>query len=173
MPTGRCLDDCAHGKLPYGTNQPGVAISYTITTVTDDTQQSMTTQLSQSAHMALQLPYSVFGLGRNWNFVDTLNVGIPHKNSNKSTHTEDYTRTFTQIIPNSQVIVIPYPLDEPNLWINKLFITPSKALKMTAGALIATCLFVICIIAILHYQERKQDRREKLQESQRFHFDAM
>ena len=35
------------------------------------------TQLSQSAHFALQLPYTVFGLGQTPNFVDTLSVGIP------------------------------------------------------------------------------------------------
>lgn len=34
-------------------------------------------QLSQSAHMALQLPYSVLGLGRSANFLDHLYVGIP------------------------------------------------------------------------------------------------
>ena len=169
--TGRCLNDCPLKSLPYGTNQPGAAISYSITTATGDTQESRATQLCQSAHMALQLPYTVFGLGRNWNFVDKLEVGIPKIQN--TTEKSDRASTFTQIIPNSQVIVFPYPLNNPSLWVNKLFITPSKAMKMTAGALIATCLFVASIICVLHYRERQQDRREKLQESQRFHFDAM
>lgn len=34
-------------------------------------------QLSQSAHLALQLPYTVLGLGRSANFLDHLFVGIP------------------------------------------------------------------------------------------------
>jgi integrin alpha FG-GAP repeat containing protein 1 len=34
-------------------------------------------QLSQSAHLALQLPYNVLGLGRSANFLDHLYVGIP------------------------------------------------------------------------------------------------
>jgi hypothetical protein len=38
-------------------------------------------QLSQSAYMPLQLPYSVFGLGQTPNFVDTLEVGIPTNTS--------------------------------------------------------------------------------------------
>ena len=40
-------------------------------------QVSMAGQLSQSAHMALQLPYTIFGLGRNWNFVEFLQVKEP------------------------------------------------------------------------------------------------
>lgn len=35
-------------------------------------------QLSQTAHYALQLPYTVFGLGQTPNFVETIRVGIPH-----------------------------------------------------------------------------------------------
>lgn len=34
-------------------------------------------QLSQSAHLSLQLPYTVLGLGRSANFLDHLYVGIP------------------------------------------------------------------------------------------------
>lgn len=34
-------------------------------------------QLSQSAHLSLQLPYTVLGLGRSANFLDHLFVGIP------------------------------------------------------------------------------------------------
>ena len=37
----------------------------------------LATQLTQSAHFALQLPYTVFGLGRTPNFVDQMFVGIP------------------------------------------------------------------------------------------------
>ena len=40
-------------------------------------------QLSQSAYLPLQLPYSVFGLGQTPNFIDKLEVGIP-KNSDVS-----------------------------------------------------------------------------------------
>jgi len=35
-------------------------------------------QLTQSAYFSLQLPFTVFGLGQTPNFVDTLQVGIPH-----------------------------------------------------------------------------------------------
>lgn len=41
-------------------------------------------QLSQSAHLALQLPYNVLGLGRSANFLDHLYVGIPRPSGEKA-----------------------------------------------------------------------------------------
>lgn len=143
-------------------------MTYTITTATGGFQKSRATQLSQTAYNALQLPYTVFGLGRNWNFVEVLRVGIP-KGNNSVTQSS----SFTQIIPNSQLVVIPYPREHPDLWVSKLFITPSKAMLMTAAALIGTCLFVAAIIGILHRREMQQDKREKQQDAHKFHFDAM
>lgn len=149
-------------------------------------------QLAQSSHFALQLPFVMLGLGMNWNFVDKLTIGLPsirrlpenplkpQRNGSlfalEGTWGEEkapLTSTFTQIIPNSQLVVIPYPKNRPSLWITKLFITPSKAMLMTGGALVATCLFVAGIIGILHLKEKQQDRKEKWQQAQRFHFDAM
>ena len=190
VPSGRCYSECAYHNMPYGTSPAGPTFRYTITTGDKGIQTSVATQLSQSAHMALQLPYTLFGLGRNWNFVETLEVALPikmgHNNpfrsySNRSDITDlpimdplfPSIRNFTQIIPNSQVIVIPYPLSDPDRWVNKLYITPSKALKLTAAALVGVCTLVACIIAVLHYQEKKEDKKEKLQQAQTFHFDAM
>ncbi|KAK4298771.1 hypothetical protein Pmani_028908 [Petrolisthes manimaculis] len=168
--TGHCYgDDCPLKNIPYGTNQPGPSITYTITTATGGPQWSRATQLSQTAHTALQLPYTLFGLGRNWNFVEVMQVGIP-KSKNHSQTLKGY---FTQIIPNSQLIVIPNPIDRPNDWVSKLFITPSKAMLMTAGALVGTCVFVAAIIGILHHRDMQQDKREKQQNAHKFHFDAM
>ncbi|VDN35872.1 unnamed protein product [Dibothriocephalus latus] len=42
-----------------------------------------------------------------------------------------------------------------------------------AITLIATCVLLIIIISVLQYLEMRADRQEQLQESQRFHFDAM
>lgn len=169
IPTGRCYgEDCALNNIAYGTNQPGPSITYSITTATGSNQCSKATQLHQSAHHSLQLPYTVFGLGRNWNFVEVMKVGIPRGNNSVT-----LTSSFTQIIPNSQLIVIPYPKENPDRWVSKLFITPSKAMLMTAGALIGTCLFVAAIIGVLHHREKQQDKREKQQEAHKFHFDAM
>ncbi|XP_057258177.1 T-cell immunomodulatory protein isoform X1 [Pezoporus wallicus] len=126
-------------------------------------------QLSQSAHYALQLPYNVLGLGRSANFLDHLYVGIPRPLGEKSPRKQEW----TAIIPNSQLIVIPYPHNVPRSWSAKLYLTPSNIVLLTAIALIGVCVFILAIIGILHWQEKKADDREKRQEAHRFHFDAM
>lgn len=101
-------------------------------------------------------------MGRTPNFVDTLTVGL----SNRS-------RDWTQIIPNSQMVVIPWPTDEPTKWKAQLFVTPSKLILMSVAGLTGLCGIITLIILGLYWKERQEDKKERLQESHRFHFDAM
>ncbi len=78
-----------------------------------------------------------------------------------------------QIIPNSQLYVIPHPTNDPSQWEAKLFITPSRSIMFTALALLGTCVVISVVAVLLHIRERRLDRREMLQTAQRFHFDAM
>ena len=41
-------------------------------------------QFSQTAHFALQTPYTVFGLGQTPNFIDELSVGLPLRDNQVS-----------------------------------------------------------------------------------------
>lgn len=161
-------------EVPYGTNMPGQMVCYKTKrsgpTVADGfaTVSSCAAQLAQSAHTAMSLPYSTFGLGgQSPNYIETMYVNV----SNAS----DYSRsqTWQQIIPNSQMYVIPHPPLDPEAWKLKLFITPSRNILFTAIGLMATCLVVVLIILIFHWRDKVQDRKEKLQEANRFHFDAM
>lgn len=165
--TGLCYKHCKNGKIPYGTNLPGPQITYKTTTQDGNTQVASSAQLSQSGHFSLQLPYSIFGLGRTPNFVDAMTVGMSWPDPKYRS------KEWTQIIPNSQVVVIPSPLGEPSKWIAKLFVTPSKLVLLTALALLGTCVLISGIIAALHWKERREDKKEKLQEAHKFHFDAM
>ncbi|KAK4813957.1 hypothetical protein QYF61_003691 [Mycteria americana] len=61
---------------------------------------------------------------------------------------------WTAIIPNSQLIVIPYPHNVPRSWSAKLYLTPSNIVLLTAIALIGVCVFILAIIGILHWQEK-------------------
>lgn len=145
-----------------GGNLPGPSISYSTTTQEGDPRVAVTAQLPQSAHFSLGLPYTIFGLGRTPNFVDTLTVGIAGKS-----------KAWTQIIPNSQMVVIPSPLNQTSKWRAQLFITPSKMILLSVVALTGTCGLITAIIGALYWKERREDRIEKLQEAHRFHFDAM
>lgn len=149
-------------RRTYGTNLPGPSVSYRTTTQEGDEQHGASAQLPQSGHNALGLPFTIFGLGRTPNFVDTLTVGLSGQS-----------RSWTQIIPNSQMVVIPWPAKEPTKWRAQLFVTPSKLILMSVAALTAICGLITIIIAALYWKERKEDRKERLQESHRFHFDAM
>ncbi|XP_065155827.1 T-cell immunomodulatory protein [Atheta coriaria] len=149
-------------RRTYGTNLPGPTISYSTTTQEGNTRHAMSTQLPQSAHFSLNLPYNIFGLGRAPNFVEIVTVGL-----------SNHSRLWTQIIPNSQIVIVPWPPAEPAKWKAQLFVTPSKLILMSVAALTGVCGFIIIIIGALHWKERQDDKKERLSESNRFHFDAM
>eukprot|EP00058_Branchiostoma_floridae_P008635 XP_002594123.1 hypothetical protein BRAFLDRAFT_118775 [Branchiostoma floridae] len=165
--SGLCFSDCKSGK-PYGVNQPGPLVWYKTTGSDGTTQTSSAAQLSQTAHLALQLPYTVFGLGRTPNFVDELWVEIPAPPGK-----EPRVRRWTSIIPNSQLIIIPQPMDQPDQWLNKLLVTPGQQALLTAGALLGTCMFIAGIVGGLHWKERRHDQKERRQEAHHFHFEAL
>uniref|UniRef100_A0A7N5ZSI0 T-cell immunomodulatory protein TIP C2 domain-containing protein n=1 Tax=Anabas testudineus TaxID=64144 RepID=A0A7N5ZSI0_ANATE len=165
--SGLCSNNCPED--PFGVNQPGPYVMYTTVDSNGYLKNASAGQLSQSAHFSLQLPYTVLGLGRSANFLDHLYVGIPQQPG----QTEIRKQQWTAIIPNSQLIVIPYPHNKPRSWSAKLYLTPSNSVLLTAIALIGVCVFILVIIGILHWQEKKADDREKRQEAHRFHFDAM
>lgn len=167
--SGLCSNDCPEDVKPFGVNQPGPYVMYTTMDSNGELKNASAGQLSQSAHFSLQLPYTVLGLGRSANFLDHLFVGIPRKPG----ETDIRKQEWTAIIPNSQLIVIPFPHNEPRSWSAKLYLTPSNSVLLTAIALIGVCVFILVIIGILHWQEKKADDREKRQEAHRFHFDAM
>ncbi|XP_030764166.1 T-cell immunomodulatory protein [Sitophilus oryzae] len=149
-------------RRTYGTNLPGPSVSYKTTTQDGNLRHGLSSQLPQSAHFSLNLPYTIFGLGRTPNFVDSVTVGLSHNYKN-----------WTQIIPNSQMVVIPWPVNEPGRWKAQLFVTPSKLILMSVAALTAVCGMITVIIGVLHWKERQEDKKERLSESHRFHFDAM
>lgn len=149
-------------KRTYGTNLPGPSIAYRTTTQDGSPRNAIAAQLPQSAHFSLNLPYTTFGLGRTPNFVDALTIGVGGKS-----------REWPQIIPNSQMVVIPNPIAEPSRWKAQLFVTPSKLILLSAAALTGTCGLITAIILGLYWKERREDKIEKLQEAHRFHFDAM
>lgn len=149
-------------RRTYGTNLPGPSISYKTTTQEGQLRHGVSAQLPQSAHFSLSLPYTIFGLGRTPNFVDYVTVGL-----------SDHSKFWTQIIPNSQMVVIPWPVHEPWKWKAQLFVTPSKLILMSVAALTAVCGMITVIIGVLHWKERQEDKKERLSESHRFHFDAM
>lgn len=137
-----------NSKLTFGTNLPGPKIGYNTWSQEGTYRTGVCAQLPQSAYFALQLPYSIFGLDRTPNFVDTLNVGL-----------SGYSRSWTQIIPNSQIVVIPKPPNDPSQWKAQLFVTPSKVILKSVFVLTAIIVIIIGCVLYLHWRERN-DRQD-------------
>ena len=66
-------------EQPYGVSYAGAAVKYTITETDGSVRVHQGMQLAQSAYMALQTPYNLFGLGRTNNYVDYLYVGVTRR----------------------------------------------------------------------------------------------
>lgn len=60
----------------HGTNLPGPSIRYEITTEDGEFRRAMAVQLPQSAHFALDLPFTTFGLGRTPSFIELLTIRV-------------------------------------------------------------------------------------------------
>lgn len=173
---GRCdttgRDVCPFQNLPYGIGYPGALIKIETTSVEYQKVQFYSSQLSQTSYMSLQLPYVIIGLGSTPNFIEHLTVGIlSYSVSNR--RLESANKEWTQIIPNSQLVINPNPRTVPYYWKMQLFITPSKNILMTFISLGSTMIWLVVIIGILQYREKKMDEKERKLESQRFHFDGL
>jgi integrin alpha FG-GAP repeat containing protein 1 len=166
--SGLCFEDCSNGRsepsldpnssyqnVAYGTNQPGPNVCYELVDTQGYKRHACSGQLSQSANFALQMPYAIFGLGSTPNFVDILTATIPSPGSDKKR-----TQSWTQIVPDAQVVLIPHPPDQPHLWRMKLFLTPSDIVLSTLITLAVICIVLILLIAILHRREILEDIAE-------------
>lgn len=169
---GTCsIDECPHKNLPYGLNYPGALVRMETSSYEYQKVVLYATQLSQSSHMSLQLPYTIFGLGATPNFVEELKVGFLALSKNYNI--KGIGKEWRQIIPNSQLVINPFPRHKPSQWKMQLFITPSKNILKTAISLAITMIILIIAISILQFREKKMDEKERKAESQRFHFDGL
>ena len=148
-----------------GLNQPGVSYQfYTSQPVSwsifpegsqwtwDTPKQARTSvQLSQSGYSPLQMPYVMVGLGQTRDYVTELQVGIPSAQL----------RAFAQaIIPNSRLVVTPYPYELPAEWTLMLYLEPRQQFYVAVAILGALGLIGL-IILILELRERAADASEK------------
>ncbi|KAI2810627.1 T-cell immunomodulatory protein [Blomia tropicalis] len=153
--TGLCLGPCPNDKVPYGTNYAGPFVCYETFDIDGHLIKGCSTQLSQSSYFALQMPYSVFGLGEAPNFVENVIASVPSGDVASVRKSK-----WTQIVPDAQIVLIPYPPNETIYWICKLFYTPSSIVFSTLATLAVLCGVLIIIILILHRKEVMEDISE-------------
>uniref|UniRef100_A0A5K3F2X2 Integrin alpha FG-GAP repeat containing 1 n=1 Tax=Mesocestoides corti TaxID=53468 RepID=A0A5K3F2X2_MESCO len=171
LTTGRCgsPSDCPGGVLPYGLPGYGFRASYETQGADGSRIHSSAVFVTSACCGALQLPFTIFGFGDFANYVENVPVSIPAPTNETRTH------KLTFIVPNAQVVVVPNPIETPSDWQTKLFLEPLYDMKViyVAITLLVTCVVLIVVVTVLQCLEVRSDQQEKLQESQRFHFDAM
>ena len=113
------------------------------------------TQQSMTQCQSLQLPRVHFGLGRTYSYIQDYATGFRTLGGSLTKH-----QWTSFLIPNSQVVAVPYPLDDPSSWEIKLFLSPSKYQTLLLIAL-GTALTVIGVpIVFLKWKEMQSDKLE-------------
>ncbi|KYK63191.1 FG-GAP repeat-containing protein [Toxoplasma gondii TgCatPRC2] len=150
-----------HSLPPSGVASHGPAFKLTVTDLNGVKTPRTATQLSQSAHSPLQLPYALFGLGRTNNYIEEFYLGMPI--SAQVCH-----NMWISLIPNSQVLVAPSPLYCPKAWQLDLSVNPSKHVFYILITTLICLIVVAIIIFILDRREKAED--SELQRGFRSHF---
>nr|XP_046910247.1 T-cell immunomodulatory protein-like [Dermatophagoides farinae] len=156
--SGLCSDKTEDHKCPnhlaYGGTPPGAMVCFA-GPYTDD--HCCSVQMSQTAHFALQPPYIIFGLGDVLNVINDLSISIANgKNPSR-------TRKWNEIIPGSNLVIVPYEPDQMKNWELRVFINMSIYSLVSLSFLLILGLILTCAISILHFREKVEDRIDNQQ----------
>lgn len=98
-----------------------------------------------------QLPFIVFGLGETPNFIEDLTIGAGHASgSNGSNRTAGY-HQWASLVPNSQVIVITTPPDNPGRygWLAWTVPLVRVTIMQSGGVWRPVCVSMLCLLQLL------------------------
>jgi len=154
---GVCPAWCSQGRefpkpKPYGSAHPGASFKFTVTALSGRKTPVQVAQLPTSAYLPLSAPYTLVGLGRTNNYVEQFFAGF--------TLPRNHYNLWVAMIPNSQLVVFPYPAGSPGSWLLELFMLPSTKLLYVGIAYAVSLTIIGVTILILHVRERRQDKAE-------------
>lgn len=163
---------CSLKSLPRGDNFVGSTSIMEILDKSGKAVKMMAAQSYQNSMFALQLPYVTFGLGDLASFVERFEVSINRRviypignDSSSPIDTIDSSsptsnalqRTWNQMIPNSQIVVVPYPLDKPSSWHASLYINPSRLIFYIGILMTVLCILIMSVVISLQVKEKNED----------------
>jgi len=160
---------CTDTTRPYGVNMPGNSFKFTVSDFTGTKRPLMGGQLSTSSHLSLQTPYVMFGLGRPSNYIEELFMGVTYSATTKDRHWN----MWVSIIPNSQLVAIPYPPDTPSNWQIELFVSPTEKALWVFVSIVSWLAVIGALILFFDRRERKQDELERKEKEPYFSFAAL
>lgn len=148
------------GAKPFGVNYPGATFKFTVLDTAGKKRANQVAQYPSSTYAGLSLPYSLFGLGRTNNYVEELFVGVTKNQS------EHYT-TYAGVIPNSQLIIIPYQTEDnlngngekgntggPSEWTLELYIRPGDYVPWVFVVLATAIAILAGVVVGLNWMEK-------------------
>lgn len=164
--SGRCPSSGCEGQwlwnpkdiVVYSSNLPGAQVSYKMDDINGVERFATSGQMKQSSHFALETPYMVFGLGELANYVTALQITLPSPQNN--TNQDRLQHDMEQIIPDAHIIVVPRPMNEPKKWKARLYFTVGDRILRTVYTLLAICVALVLVIAVLHQKELREDAPE-------------
>ncbi|KAI9138233.1 hypothetical protein BKA69DRAFT_811638 [Paraphysoderma sedebokerense] len=158
----------------YGVNYVGANFKYTVIDTKGRKRAVQVAQLPQTSYMSLHTPYTLFGLGRTNNYIEELFIGVTR---NQSLHY----LTYQSVIPNSQLIIIPYQptsfspanFDPSSTWKLELYINPSTYALQVLISLIGSVTVFSFVVLVLQWFEKREDERERKRVLHSINFDAL
>ncbi|KAF9357346.1 hypothetical protein BGX26_003894 [Mortierella sp. AD094] len=181
------------GAKPFGVNYPGATFKFTVLDTSGKKRANQVAQYPSSTYLGLSLPFSLFGLGRTNNYVEELFVGVTRNQP------EHYT-TYAGVIPNSQLIIIPYQAEDasrpppsgseagsgenassvaaenkggPSEWTLELYIRPGDYVPWVFVVLATAIAVLAGVVVGLNWMEKREDERERKKALHIINFDAL
>ncbi|GAA5798014.1 hypothetical protein HPULCUR_003412 [Helicostylum pulchrum] len=153
----------------YGVSYPGASIKFTVLDTSGVKRSRQISQLSQSGYLSLQTPYCLFGLGRTNNYVEELFAGV-------SRHQEKNYFFYEGVIPNSQLVFLPYQPDhvqDSSSWKVELYIKPADYVPWVLGVLVGASIILAIVVVVLRTMEKREDEMERRKALHIINFDAL
>ncbi|CAO3663293.1 unnamed protein product [Umbelopsis ramanniana] len=154
---------------PYGVNYPGATFKFTVLDTSGVKRVHQVPQLSQTGYLSLQTPYSLFGLGRTNNYIEEMFAGTTR-------HQAQNYLFYEGVIPNSQLIFIPYQPDgveDSSTWKVELYIQPADYIPWVFVTLAGAAAILATVVATLNWMEKREDRLERRKALHIVNFDAL
>ncbi|GAA5911057.1 FG-GAP repeat domain-containing protein [Sporobolomyces salmoneus] len=146
---------------PYGSSYSGASFKFTVLDPTGARRSTQYAQLPSTSYMSLGLPYAHLGLGRTNNYVENLFIGSTRSQQ------EQHFINLEGVIPNSQVLILPYQSSETEgkgdvgEWRKELYLKPGDWIPWVTVVLLTAIVGLGIVVLVLHLNEKREDEVER------------
>ena len=146
----------AYGQKVYGVNCRAI-----YTSLSDDGHTFTSQQLTRSSYGALEEGIAVYEIGRSNNFVEDFTVTYQDQKINSAEVPyclSVRSRSWTPIIPNSQLIIDIHKLDD---WEITLLVNPNEKFLLVGVVITLLLIGTGAVIIWMRIKEKREDEKER------------